>query len=108
MTQHTCQKNPERANSVKVRLEATQQDLEDYIGYINSLPEKAAKKSFNDFLSEKTTNQAILSQAQDLNPGKDIIPVADFFYKESKYQRISGLDLSNLDLSGVNFACVVF
>ena len=96
-------KNPDQANAIKVRLEATQQDLEEYI---SSQPQGKKQQSFNEFLSLK--NQERLQQIQDSNPGKNIIPVADFFFENRSYQTISGLNLSNLDLSGVNFAQVKF
>jgi uncharacterized protein YjbI with pentapeptide repeats len=99
-------KNFEQANAVKIRLNATKQDLKDYIEFINS--NSGEKPSFNQFLSDKTENQEILRQAQADNPAKLIIPVADFFYENRSYQMITGLDLSNLDLSGVNFARVTF
>ncbi|MBY0581259.1 MAG: pentapeptide repeat-containing protein [Rickettsiales bacterium] len=99
-------KNSEQANAIKVRLNATQQDLSDYIEFVNS--NSGNKLSFNEFLSAKPENQEILKQVQAKNPVKLIIPVADFFYEGKSYQTITGLDLSNLDLRGVNFASATY
>jgi len=99
-------KNSEQANAIKVRLNATQQDLSDYIEFVNSNSGK--KQSFNEFLSLKPENEEILEQAKATNPTKLIIPVGDFFYEGKGYQTLTDLDLSKLDLSGVNFARVTF
>lgn len=98
-------KNTEQANAVKIKLNATQQDLEDYI---ESNLQGKKKVSFNEFLSSKPENQEILKQAAVDHPTKLIIPVGDFFYEGKKYQTLTDLDLSKLDLSGVNFARVTF
>ncbi|MDA0939160.1 MAG: pentapeptide repeat-containing protein, partial [Proteobacteria bacterium] len=94
-------KNSEQANAIKVRLKATQQDLEEYIS-------KGKKSSFNEFLSTKPENEEILRQAEIMHPNKLVVPVGDFFYEGKSYQTITGLNLSKLDLSGVNFARVTF
>jgi uncharacterized protein YjbI with pentapeptide repeats len=98
-------KNTEQANAVKIRLNATQQDLEEFI---KSQSKSRNKQSFNEFLSSKPENQEILEQAKATNPTSLIIPVGDFFYEGKGYQTLTDLDLSKLDLSGVNFARVTF
>ena len=98
-------KNPEQENAVKIRLNATRQDLEEFI---QSQSKGKKKQSFNEFLSSKPENQEILKHAQAKNPTKLIIPVGDFFYEGKEYQTLTDFDLSKLDLSGVNFARVTF
>ena len=98
-------KNTKQANAVKIRLNATQQDLEEFI---QSQSQGGKKQSFNEFLSSKPENQKILEQTQAQNPTKLIVSVGDFFYEGQEYQTLTDLDLSKLDLSGVNFARVTF
>lgn len=92
----------ERAAAKKILLEATAQELKEYSQI------RPSQESFNEFIAKKPQNQEILAKAKAANPGIDIIPTADFFFENKKYQTIDELDLSDLDLSGVKFSRVRF
>jgi uncharacterized protein YjbI with pentapeptide repeats len=89
-------KNKELAESVKIKLHATQQDL---LKYQDINKNYRNKKSFNDFIADLPKNKELLYSAARENDSKSIIAVA-YLNKEA----IENLDLSGLDLSGVNFA----
>jgi uncharacterized protein YjbI with pentapeptide repeats len=92
---YTANQTAERAAAIKVPLEATKKDLEEYQSY--SRVKGNEPISFNDFVAKKYSKE--LEEVRFDNQNTMVVPVVELIGQD-----LSKMDLSGLDLRGINLS----
>lgn len=88
---YTPKQSVQRADAIKVLLQVTRRDLEEYLAGDKAL-------SLNDFIAKKRQDE--IDEIQIDNPARQVVPIATI----RKGEDISGMNFAGCDLRGVNFS----